>query len=229
MDFPSGGEIMEDVENNYIGGENNDEENRIERSEEGSDEVKAHGWCLLPKRTYDSIKEKEDESWREIIDDQTLKQKSPGGNTVLHIAALYGNDRCVERILEIGPAELLIALNNNGDTPLHVAARAGKISTLHKLVAPLLRNLNSQQAKMVILVINKQRNTLFHEALLNGHKNVMEILDSSPPGFRKLVELEVFACTNYQDKSVLQLAFERGYEDIVDDGLTRIIPRMEGT
>ncbi|KAL9321974.1 hypothetical protein ACSQ67_010027 [Phaseolus vulgaris] len=227
MDFPSGGEIMEDVENNYIGGENNDEENRIERSEEGSDEVKAHGWCLLPKRTYDSIKEKEDESWREIIDDQTLKQKSPGGNTVLHIAALYGNDRCVERILEIGPAELLIALNNNGDTPLHVAARAGKISTLHKLVAPLLRNLNSQQAKMVILVINKQRNTLFHEALLNGHKNVMEILDSSPPGFRKLVELEVFACTNYQDKSVLQLAFERGYEDIVDDGLTRIIPRME--
>ncbi|KAK8469317.1 hypothetical protein PHAVU_005G046700 [Phaseolus vulgaris] len=232
VDFRGGEEISmknDDLENNLKEGEqassNVIEENRIESSEEGSDEVKAHGWCLLPKRTYDSIKQNEDESWREI-DDQSLKQESPKGNTVLHVAALYGNDRCVERIVEIGGAELLRAKNRNGDTPLHVAARAGKISTLHKLVAPLLRNPNSEQAKEAILVTNNQGNTLFHEAFLNGHKDVMRILDSSPD-FRNLVEENAFILKNKEGKSVLHLAFEKGYEDIVDDLLTRIIPLNE--
>ncbi|ESW21156.1 hypothetical protein PHAVU_005G046600 [Phaseolus vulgaris] len=226
VDFPGGEEISMknyDLENNYKEGgqasRNMIEENRIERSEEGSDEVKAHGWCLLPKRTYDSIKEKEDESWREIIDDQTLKQKSPGGNTVLHVAALYGNVDCVERIDEIGGAEILTAKNRNGDTPLHVAARAGHIYTLHKLLTAVLRNPNSEQAKEAILVTNNQGNTLFHEAFLNGHKDVMKILDSSPPDFWKWVVETAFTITNNKDKSVLQLAFEKDYEDIVDQVL----------
>ncbi|XP_068499342.1 ankyrin repeat-containing protein P16F5.05c-like isoform X1 [Phaseolus vulgaris] len=219
--------MYQDVENNYIGGENNDEENRIESSEERSDEVQAHGWSLLPKRTYDAIKQNKAESWREI-DYQSLQQESPKGNTVLHVAALYGNDRCVERIVEIGGAELLTAKNRNGDTPLHVAARAGHIYTLHKLLTAVLRNPNSEQAKEAILVTNNQGNTLFHEAFLNGHKDVMEILDSSP-GFRELVEKTVFTFTNKEGKSVLHLAFEKGYEDIVDDVLTRTIPGMEGT
>nr|XP_007149158.1 hypothetical protein PHAVU_005G046300g [Phaseolus vulgaris]ESW21152.1 hypothetical protein PHAVU_005G046300g [Phaseolus vulgaris] len=226
-DFRGGEETSmknDDLENNYKEGEqasrNAIEEKRIERSED-SDEVEAHGWCLLPKRTYDAIKQNKGESWREI-DYQSLQQESPKENTVLHVAALYGNDRCVERILEICPAaELLRVRNGNGDTPLHVAARAGKISTLHKLVAPLLRN--PKQAELAILTTNNLRNTLFHEALLNGHKDVMEILDSSPD-FRNWVEENVFIMKNGQGKSVLHLAFEKGYEDIVDDVLTRVVP-----
>ncbi|KAK8469320.1 hypothetical protein PHAVU_005G047150 [Phaseolus vulgaris] len=220
VDFPRGEETSmnhDDLENNHVGvqpSRNVVEENRIE-----SDEVKAHHPCLLPKRTYDSIKEKEDESWREIIDDQTLKQKSPGGNTVLHVAALYGNNNCVVRIVEIGGAELLTAKNINGDTPLHVAARAGHISTLRKLLTAVLRNPNSEQAKEAILVTNNQGNTLFHEAFLNGHKNVMQIQYSSPPHFRKWVVETAFTITNNKDKSVLQLAFEKNYEDIVDQVL----------
>ncbi|KAL9321969.1 hypothetical protein ACSQ67_010022 [Phaseolus vulgaris] len=229
-DFRGGEETSmknDDLENNYKEGEqasrNAIEEKRIERSED-SDEVEAHGWCLLPKRTYDAIKQNKGESWREI-DYQSLQQESPKGNTVLHVAALYGNDRCVERILEICPAaELLRVRNGNGDTPLHVAARAGKISTLHKLVAPLLRN--PKQAELAILTTNNLRNTLFHEALLNGHKDVMEILDSSPD-FRNWVEENVFIMKNGQGKSVLNLAFEKGYEDIVDDVLTRVVPVLE--
>ncbi|XP_068499333.1 protein ACCELERATED CELL DEATH 6-like isoform X2 [Phaseolus vulgaris] len=229
VDFPGEEEISmknDDLENNYKEGEqasrNVIEENRIESSEEDSDEVKAHGWCLLPKRTYDAIKQNKAESWREIHD-QSLKQESPKGNTVLHIAALYGNDRCVERILEIGGAELLTAKNRNGDTPLHVAARAGKVSTLHNLVAALV----DQQSRWAILTTNNLRNTLFHEALLNGHKDVMKILDSSP-GFRECwIEEDVFLGTNKEGKSVLHLAFEKGYEDIVDDVLTRVVPVLE--
>ncbi|KAK7334888.1 hypothetical protein VNO80_26654 [Phaseolus coccineus] len=224
MDFPGGEEMSmnnDDLENNYNVG--------VQPSRNVVEENRVHGWCLLPKRTYDSIKQNEDESWREIIDDHTLYQKSPGGNTVLHVAALYGNDRCVERIVEIGGAELLTAINRNGDTPLHVAARAGKISTLHMLVAALLPNPNSEQAKEAILVTNNQGNTLFHEALLNGHKNVMEILNSSP-GFRELVEETAFTIKNNEDKSVLHLALEKSYEDILVQVLfsRTVLPIIQG-
>ncbi|KOM42762.1 hypothetical protein LR48_Vigan05g036600 [Vigna angularis] len=185
-----------DVENNYKG-EEQPSRNVIESSEERrSDEAKAHGWWLLPKKTYDSIKEKKPESdWSEI-DDDTIKQERPRRNTVLHIAALYGNDKCVEKIVEIGPG-LLKARNTTGDTPLHVAARAGKISTLKILLVALLRDLdpNSEEAKAAILVANFQRNTFFHEALLNGHKNVINILDSSP-GFKQLAEETAFTRRN---------------------------------
>ncbi|KOM42770.1 hypothetical protein LR48_Vigan05g037400 [Vigna angularis] len=213
-----------DVENNYKG-EEQPSRNVIESSEERrSDEAKAHGWWLLPKKTYDSIKEKKPESdWSEI-DDDTIKQERPRRNTVLHIAALYGNDKCVEKIVEIGP-ELLRARNSNDDTPLHVAARAGKISTLEKLVAALLHR-NSEEAKETILVTNKQGNTFFHEALLNGHKNVMNILDSSP-ALKQLAEDTAFTSRNSRRKSVLHLAIEKGYRDIVDDLLTRVIHRYK--
>jgi len=221
MDFHGGEEISMknyDLENNYKEGENRKE------SSEDSDEVLAHGWRLLPKRTYDAIKQNKAESWREI-DDQSLKQESPKGNTVLHVAALYGNDSCVERILEICPAELLRAKNRNGDTPLHVAARAGKIPSLHQLVATLLRYPITKKATWAIPETNNLGNTLFHEALLNGHKDVMVILDSTPT-FRNWVVKNVFIIRNRQGKSVLHLAFEKGYEDIVDDLLTRVVPTL---
>ncbi|KOM42765.1 hypothetical protein LR48_Vigan05g036900 [Vigna angularis] len=219
----------DDVENSYKV-EEQPSRNVIESSEERrSDEAKAHGWWLLPKKTYDLIKENKPESdWSEI-DDDTVKQERPRRNTVLHIAALYGNDKCVEKIVEIGP-ELLKARNSNEDTPLHVAARAGKISTLEILLVALLRDLdpNSEEAKATILVANFQGNTFFHEALLNGHKNVINILDSSP-GFKQLAEDTAFTRRNRSGKSVLHLAIEKGYRDIVDDLLTRVIPRYQAT
>ncbi|XP_047153997.1 uncharacterized protein LOC124825434, partial [Vigna umbellata] len=216
-----------DIENNSNnGGEQPSrsvtEEYTVQNSEDLiSTEVNPHGWSLLPKRTYDSIKENKPESdWSEI-DDDTIKQERPRGNTLLHIAALYGNDNCVEKVLQIGP-HLLLTINTSGDTPLHVAARAGKISTLRKLVAALLHlDPNYEQAKEAILVTNRQGNTFFHEALLNGHKAVMKILDSSP-GFKQLVQEMVLTSRNLSGKSVLQLAMEK---EIADDLLTRVIPR----
>ncbi|WVZ01332.1 hypothetical protein V8G54_027401, partial [Vigna mungo] len=68
------------------------------------------------------------------------------------------------------------------------------------------------------------RNVAFHSA--NSHKDVMKILDSSQE-FKKLVQETLFLSTNNNDKSVLRLAIEKGYEDIVDDILTRIIPSDE--
>ncbi|WVZ01479.1 hypothetical protein V8G54_027548 [Vigna mungo] len=105
----------------------------------------------------------------------------------------------------------------------NIAARAGNISTLKILLVALLHDLNpnSEEAKKAaILVANCQGNTFFHEALLNDHKNVMNILDFSP-GFKQLAEETAFTSKNLRGKSVLHLAIEKGYQ--VDDLLTRVI------
>ncbi|KAK7401043.1 hypothetical protein VNO78_12355 [Psophocarpus tetragonolobus] len=104
-------------------------------------------------------------------------------NTVVHIAALYGKDEWVNQVIEKAPF-LLAAKNNNDDTALHLSARAGHISTLNKLLAAILSNVKNQyfekpkEALNEILVMNKQGNHFFHEALLNDHKDVItKILD----------------------------------------------------
>ncbi|GAU14422.1 hypothetical protein TSUD_249620 [Trifolium subterraneum] len=60
--------------------------------------------------------------------------RTPMNNTVLHIAALYGNDDIVTDIIDHAP-KLLFTFNKNEDSVLHVAARGGHISTVKKLLA----------------------------------------------------------------------------------------------
>ncbi|QCD96154.1 transient receptor potential cation channel subfamily A member 1 [Vigna unguiculata] len=220
----------DDVENNCRREEeasgNVIEENTLRSSEERrSEEAKTHGWWLLPKRTYEEIKRKNPEyDWKREInnDSDTIKQQTPMENTVLHIAALYGNDECMERVVEIGP-HLLRAKNSNGDTPLHVAARAGNISALRKLVIAVSRNSKFEQLKEALSETNNQGNNLFHEALLNGHKDVIDILNLSE-GLKKFIMENLFVSRNNKKTSVVDLAFEKCYENIIDVVLSGIIP-----
>ncbi|RDX98012.1 Protein ACCELERATED CELL DEATH 6, partial [Mucuna pruriens] len=55
------------------------------------------------------------------------------GNTMLHIAARYGRNEIVDRVANQAP-KLLFMRNKNNDTALHVAARAGHIPTVKKLL-----------------------------------------------------------------------------------------------
>ncbi|KAK7324069.1 hypothetical protein VNO77_27588 [Canavalia gladiata] len=196
-------------------------------------EIQAHekGKDLdLLKTVYTLIKlDNSASAWRSGND--ILLQKSPMGNTVLHIAALYGNDYWMEKLAQ-NASHLLAVKNDNDDTALHVAARAGNISTLQKLLAAILRNLpfpyseNPKEALVEILVKNRQGNTFFHEVLLNGHRGVMSILTSQKQiedGFLELVERAAFFWTNNEQKSVLHLAIEEGYKEIVDHALTKLI------
>ncbi|BAT93117.1 hypothetical protein VIGAN_07202000 [Vigna angularis var. angularis] len=54
----------------------------------------------------------------------------------------------------------------------------------------------------------------------------MNILDSSP-ALKQLAEDTAFTSRNSRRKSVLHLAIEKGYRDIVDDLLTRVIHRYK--
>lgn len=51
--------------------------------------------------------------------------RTPKFDTAVHIAALHGHSRFVSEALSLN-RELLVIRNSDGDTPLHLAARAGK-------------------------------------------------------------------------------------------------------
>ncbi|XP_061375393.1 protein ACCELERATED CELL DEATH 6-like [Gastrolobium bilobum] len=214
----------------------------------------------LLKAVYDSVKYDAPATataWKKSKN-ELLQQKSPMGNTVLHIAAMYGKNDWVEIVANEKP-DLLDAKNANGDTAMHVAARAGQISTLERLLNlfipfqyyhPLnefvektnaytsfheaLSNLlaalpvSFYQILDKVLEKNKQGNTFLHEALLNGHRDVMGVLSSPEHDQFKavlmgLVERTGLFRTNNEGKSAMHLAIKKGYEDIVDHALTKFI------
>jgi ankyrin repeat protein len=114
-------------------------------------------------------------------------------NTMLHIAALHGNDDIVSIVTEHYP-KLLFTFNNNNDSVLHVAARGGHISTVKSLLATYA-NFERHDIKMAWLEYtenldyledydgmsnmleflkkkNAQGNTMLHEAMLCGEKSI---------------------------------------------------------
>ncbi|TKY49459.1 Ankyrin repeat-containing protein [Spatholobus suberectus] len=218
----------DDIEMSYPRGEG-PSRNAIDETEP-TDEAEAHDLGYMSKETYDLIKDNKSESfWRDIGSDIFL-QESPMGDSVLHIAALYGNDNCAKSYLR--NFSYLYIKNANCDTALHVAARAGRISTLETLFGFVLDSVGYSNSEYPIVALdeillkNRQGNTFFHEALLNGHKDVMKILGSLElkveAGFLELVERVALFWTNNEEKSVLHLAIEKGYKDIVDRALTKL-------
>nr|CAN61890.1 hypothetical protein VITISV_009183 [Vitis vinifera] len=63
-------------------------------------------------------------------------QLTPKKNTVLHVAAQFGQAGCVDRILElVSASSLLQQPNEKGDTPvLHLAAREGHLIVVENLI-----------------------------------------------------------------------------------------------
>ena len=144
---------------------------------------------------------------------------------MLHIAAKYDrNGEGVSVVAEKAP-QLLIARNSNDDMALHVAARAGHVSSVKKLLAAHLRNVTNheslQMALNEILTKNKRGNTFIHEALLSGHNEVVENFLSSekdaplPEVYEEMVAAASFKIINNQGKSILYLAIEAGCEEVV--------------
>ncbi|XP_028757266.1 uncharacterized protein LOC114716428 [Neltuma alba] len=72
-----------------------------------------------------------------VSDNAIFKQRTPLGNTVLHLAAGHGNDAMVEKVAQHAP-QLFTAINNNCDTALHVAARTGHGSTIKLILNEFL-------------------------------------------------------------------------------------------
>ncbi|XP_028071769.1 protein ACCELERATED CELL DEATH 6-like [Camellia sinensis] len=162
------------------------------------------------------VSRKKEQSLSTIIFDQV----SPMGNTLLHIAASFGNEETVGLIAYHFPP-LIKKRNSEGDTALHVAARAG-----HELTVTILVQLRKDfvdstlcsenggkiqrdvdWGNLLLRVKNEKGNIALHEALMNGHQVVAYYLIAVDP--------EVLYYLNNEGKSALFLAAEAGYLEFV--------------
>lgn len=146
-------------------------------------------------------------------------QVTPLKNTLLHVAAASGNLEIVALIVYRYPW-LATKTNSNGDTALHLAAKAGDELTLSVIVQLLTSDVHSQSSGYSRVWVkevedddlpfrkrNKQGNTALHEALINGHQWVALNLFGSDP--------QVVFYLNREGKSPLYLAAEAGYDSCV--------------
>ncbi|MED6219809.1 hypothetical protein PIB30_039104 [Stylosanthes scabra] len=137
-------------------------------------------------------------------------------NTVLHIAALYGNDEMADHAVQQEP-DIIFSINKNEDTPLHVAARAGHFSTIRTILGSYRVKSNNNSAKLLELMKmeNRQGNTMLHEAMKSG---------SSSEGTIIFDALEAFTTTGGQGASVSlsQSCYELAL-DVTDGGTESVL------
>ncbi|ESQ49627.1 hypothetical protein EUTSA_v10020630mg [Eutrema salsugineum] len=141
---------------------------------------------------------------------------TPQNNNVLHVAAKHQRRDFAAGILDLCPS-LLFKENNNGDTPLHVAASVGSFEVLELLVSSTNQETSDVEnrgiTKQLLRTTNKQNDTALNVALKNGHANVAKLLVEQDTGLLDMA--------NNNNESPLYLAIERGLFDIADHILER--------
>uniref|UniRef100_A0A0D9XCP0 PGG domain-containing protein n=1 Tax=Leersia perrieri TaxID=77586 RepID=A0A0D9XCP0_9ORYZ len=117
---------------------------------------------------------------------QDLEGVTVEGNTALHVVAACGDDdsylSCANKIYEHAP-HLLLEQNNNGDTPLHCAVKAGKSEMVYRLIDLAQRedssassSSSSSRLKELLRKENYSKETALHDAIRTGNKGVLEKL-----------------------------------------------------
>ena len=140
-------------------------------------------------------------------------QQTPKRNTVLHIAAQFGQLASVEWILHFHSCSpLLQQPNRKGDTPLHLAAREGHgavVKALLDTAKALHQEIESGVGtnKAMLRMTNKEKDTALHEAVRYHHSEIVVSLIEEDPEF-------IYGA-NITGYTPLYLAAERGYGDLV--------------
>ncbi|KAG5405392.1 hypothetical protein IGI04_011511 [Brassica rapa subsp. trilocularis] len=145
---------------------------------------------------------------------------TPHNNNVLHIATKHQRRDFAAAILDRCPL-LLLRENNNGDTPLHVAASVGSFQILQLLVNEVASDIENLgvTTKQLLRITNKQKDTALHVALKNGHGDVAKLLVGLDAGLLEMA--------NNNNESPLYLAVERGLFDVAGHILERF-PLVSG-
>ncbi|XXG69257.1 hypothetical protein AAC387_Pa06g2174 [Persea americana] len=136
---------------------------------------------------------------------------TPQRNTVLHIAVEFGHQNIVEKLIQLC-SSLISQHNSKGDTPLHVAARAGHLG-LTQLLAPALNleegNPVRHAGSVALRMRNLEGNNPIHEALKKSHGEVALHLLAFEESHELACELNVVG------ESLLYLAAEAGLDEVV--------------
>ncbi|KAL7216953.1 hypothetical protein ACSBR1_028810 [Camellia fascicularis] len=168
----------------------------------------------MDQRLYNSAKLGDILHCKELLNENPslLLKLTPHENTALHIATQFGHKNIVAEIYN-RQQSLLAQPNLDGDTPLHVAARADRISIVGFLIEEMLSSsyrdiVNRGNRGIEILRMrNKWGNTVLHEAVRNHNLRVAEFLIKVDPGL---------ACfENNTGESPLYLAARDGMLTIV--------------
>ncbi|XP_010064416.2 protein ACCELERATED CELL DEATH 6-like [Eucalyptus grandis] len=160
-------------------------------------------------------------SLKEILDrdPSMLLMHTPQGNTALHVAARSGKTPVLAEIYSRCKS-LLMEPNSEGDTPLHVASRAGQLSVAKFLVTEItsvsLSQLDIESGCNCGFEMlrwgNRRNNTALHEAIRNGHSQVVRLLIKA--------DSHLVLYENSSGESPLYLAARGGMKEIVDWILT---------
>ncbi|KAG7580674.1 Ankyrin repeat [Arabidopsis suecica] len=145
-------------------------------------------------------------------------KRTPHNNNVLHIAAKHQRLDFATAILNLCPS-LLLGENNNGDTPLHVAATVGSfevselfVNSANQVTSDVENRGLTDTRKQLLRSTNKQNDTALNVALKNGHVHVAKFFVEEDTGL-------LMAMANSNIVSPLYLAIERGLFNIADNNL----------
>ncbi|KAJ1293718.1 hypothetical protein BS78_01G090300 [Paspalum vaginatum] len=146
-------------------------------------------------------------SLRQLVDREDpslLSSTTPQHNNAVHLAALHGHAEFAGEALDRNE-ELLVARNDDGDTPLHLAAKAGKLEVAVLLIARA--QARPEDEKSPLIMTNKAGNTALHEAVRNRRSAVaVALLDADPTRGHDL---------NEQMESPLHMAAREGLVQVV--------------
>ena len=143
--------------------------------------------------------------------DQLEVQVTPNNNTVLHIAAMFGNTQSVIEILNMCPS-MCRRVNSKGETSLHIASREGHSDIVRKLIE-FAKALDEElengvgTAMEMLRMTNDDKDTALYEAVRNHHFVVAQLLTQADP--------EYLNPANNAEETPLYLAAERGYIGLV--------------
>ncbi|XP_027099210.2 protein ACCELERATED CELL DEATH 6-like [Coffea arabica] len=148
-----------------------------------------------------------------------LAQRTPIGNTVLHVLAQSCDSADVVQSILARNCCLLTAKNARGETALHLAARKGHSGIVRALIDYSKQNKGCwfcacfvDRCKRMLRLTNVDGNTVLHEAVKNNFYEVAKLLVQEDPEFRYR--------PNHAMETPLYLAVEKGYRDIADLILT---------
>ncbi|KAL3747538.1 hypothetical protein ACJRO7_016346 [Eucalyptus globulus] len=127
---------------------------------------------------------------------------SPSRNSLLHVAAGLERDEILRAIINHFPDQAVAGKNCRGDTPLHLAARAGRAPAARVLIGRASDVGGCEMRRALVQVKNERGNTPLHEAVVNGHLGVARILIGE--------DLRPIYLENKQGKCPMYLAVESG-------------------
>ncbi|PHT49042.1 hypothetical protein CQW23_13250 [Capsicum baccatum] len=134
-------------------------------------------------------------------DEENGYQVTPKGNTVLHVAALYGHSHFAAEVLKVTPA-LLRCQNKKNETALHIAANEGHTEVVRVLLACIEGHNNKEKlARMT----DASGDTALHRAVRSQHLDVVKLLVKEDSEFE--------FPPNHAQETPLYLAAESGFHD----------------